>query len=115
MGDLSANFSRWELADRRTGELKGDWQHLVEHLEQLRRDTGGRPLRILSGYRSPETNRRVGGAANSQHLHGRAADIPPGYATQAQAEAAGFKGIGMAGKWAVHVDVRPGAVTLWWY
>ncbi len=115
MGDISPNFSRWELADRRTGELAGDFLHLVDHLEQLRRDAGGRPLNILSGYRSAETNRRVGGATNSQHLHGRAADIPAGYATQAQAVAAGFTGIGMSGKWATHVDVRPGGVTVWHY
>jgi len=32
-------------------------------------------LRISSAYRSPEVNRRVGGAAKSQHMSGEAADI----------------------------------------
>jgi len=32
-------------------------------------------LRISSAYRSPEVNRRVGGATNSQHMSGEAADI----------------------------------------
>ena len=35
-----------------------------------------KPITILSGYRSPETNNRLEGAArNSMHLHGKAADI----------------------------------------
>ena len=34
-------------------------------------------LRILSGYRSPELNAAVGGARDSQHTLGQAADILP--------------------------------------
>jgi hypothetical protein len=33
------------------------------------------PITVLSGFRSPELNKAVGGAANSQHLAGEAADI----------------------------------------
>jgi hypothetical protein len=36
---------------------------------------GARLGRVTSTWRSPERNRRVGGAANSWHLHGRAIDI----------------------------------------
>ncbi len=36
---------------------------------------GARLGRVTSTVRSPERNRRVGGAANSWHLHGRAIDI----------------------------------------
>jgi zinc D-Ala-D-Ala carboxypeptidase len=33
------------------------------------------PIKVNSGYRSPELNRRIGGAAKSQHVEGKAADI----------------------------------------
>ena len=35
----------------------------------------GEPIIINSGYRSPQLNRKIGGAANSNHLTGCAADI----------------------------------------
>ncbi|MGC4805146.1 D-Ala-D-Ala carboxypeptidase family metallohydrolase [Micromonospora sp. DT233] len=44
-------------------------------LEALRRDLGDRPLRVTSGYRSTSCNRQVGGASNSQHRYGTAADL----------------------------------------
>jgi hypothetical protein len=42
---------------------------------QKARDRIGRPFRINSWYRPPAVNRAVGGASQSQHLYGRAADI----------------------------------------
>lgn len=115
MGDLSPHFSRAEFADRRDGSLAALDMHLIEHLEDLRARCGGRPLRIVSGFRSASTNLDVGGAPNSQHLYGRAADIPAGYATVAQAKEAGFTGIGELDGWATHVDVRPGSFAHWRY
>lgn len=114
MGDLSPHFSKWEFRDRRTGEVKVD-PRLVAHLEVLRCWAGSKPLRIVSGYRSPATNAAVGGAKNSEHLYGRAVDIPRGYATVQQARDAGFTGIGRVGTWATHVDVRPGPRREWAY
>ena len=35
----------------------------------------GAPIIINSGYRSPQLNRKIGGAPNSNHLTGCAADI----------------------------------------
>lgn len=42
------------------------------------REMWGKPIGVNSGYRSPDLNRAVGGARNSQHLRGEAADITTG-------------------------------------
>lgn len=48
------------------------------------RDLAAVPFKITSSYRSPEKNRRVGGAPGSMHLKGRAVDIEcPDGATRA--------------------------------
>lgn len=39
------------------------------------REHFGKPIAITSGFRSPELNKRIGGAKNSQHLEGKALDI----------------------------------------
>lgn len=44
-------------------------------LEEVRALFGGSPIIVTSGYRSPMVNKLVGGAANSQHLTGHAADF----------------------------------------
>ncbi len=109
MGDLSEHFSRSEFRCKGTGQLPHDavLLHLVQHLEQLRSLAGDRPLRILSGYRTPSHNRTVGGARFSRHLEGDAVDIRPGYCTVAQAAAAGFRGIGTKRGKPTHIDLRP--------
>lgn len=104
---ISEHFVEAEFRSKGDGSVRVE-ARLVYHLERLRAICGGRPLRIVSGYRDPAHNRRVGGAAQSRHLHGDAADIPRGYATREQARQAGFTGIGYKGPWAVHVDMRPG-------
>lgn len=114
MGRVSDHFLEEEFVRR--GTTNGIVQaRLVWHLERLRSLCGGRPLRIVSGYRDPAHNARVGGARASRHLFGDAADIPAGYATVEQARAAGFTGIGRRGRWAVHVDCRPGPRSEWDY
>lgn len=47
---------------------------LIEVLQRVR-DHFGKPVTIVSGYRSPAHNRRVGGSPRSQHMQGKAADI----------------------------------------
>lgn len=44
-------------------------------LEALRRSLGDKPLYVNSGFRSVACNRQVGGASDSQHLYGDAADL----------------------------------------
>lgn len=112
MGDLSPHFSRSEFRDHRTGGIVGPDPALIERLEALRALKNGRPLYIRSGYRSPKTNAAVGGARNSQHLYGRAADIDPSYCTVDEALHCGFTGVGYSSNGGVvHVDVRPSAAV----
>lgn len=111
MGDLSAHFSRREF-DCKDGTRAAPDAQLILNLERLRHACGGRPLRIVSGYRTVGYNQRVGGAPRSQHIFNRAADIERGYASVDQAIAAGFTGIGFKGSDAVHLDVRPGRRVL---
>ncbi|GHT60453.1 peptidase M15 [Bacteroidia bacterium] len=59
-------------------EVKINIKKLVNNTLQPIRDLYGRPIAVNSGYRSPELNKAVNGAANSQHLHGKAADITTG-------------------------------------
>ncbi|MBD2059386.1 DUF882 domain-containing protein [Oculatella sp. FACHB-28] len=47
----------------------------IAQLAQQARDRIGRPFRITSWYRSPEVNRRVGGASESRHIVGDAIDF----------------------------------------
>ena len=48
---------------------------LVINLLQPLRDKVQRPIVLNSGYRSPALNKALGGAKDSQHLKGEAADI----------------------------------------
>lgn len=54
------------------------WAHILPTLrvmEWLRAEFGGRPLRVVSGYRDPAYNRAVGGAEHSLHVAFNAADL----------------------------------------
>lgn len=107
MGDLSAHFSRWEFDCPHCGALPSIDAELVAVVERIRQHLG-RPLVIVSGFRCTVYNRRVGGARFSQHLHGRAADIPRGLVRPALAKAAGAHGAGVRDGWVIHVDTTPG-------
>lgn len=48
---------------------------LADYLEDVRSRFGKASIVINSAYRPPAVNRLVGGASNSQHLYGAAADI----------------------------------------
>ncbi len=56
-------------------ELVENVRLLAEQLEVLREALGGSPIKVTSGYRTPDYNREVGGAKKSQHLKAKAADI----------------------------------------
>ena len=78
------------------------------------RNQFGKSIIINSGYRTPEYNKKVGGATRSQHCYGTAADIVVDGVSPASVAAAAEKalkemdypgGIGLY-KSFVHVDVR---------
>jgi len=48
---------------------------LTEGLELVRAALRNNPINVTSGYRSPRLNQMVGGAKNSMHTQGLAADI----------------------------------------
>ena len=73
MGDITKNFSRWELECSCCGEHKIDLR-LVDALQRLR-DLVKVPIKVTSGYRCEHHNSAVGGSPKSQHLTGKAADI----------------------------------------
>lgn len=51
---------------------------LVDNVLDAARKLYDKPIKINSGYRSPELNKAVGGVSNSQHILGEAADITTG-------------------------------------
>ena len=83
---LSKHFSLEEMCRSNTARVRGlpnvpnaeqvkNLQHLCENVLQPLRDHLGKPVVINSGFRSQAVNMAVGGAKNSQHTKGEAADI----------------------------------------
>ena len=56
-------------------EYYGNLRKLMSMLEEIRTACGDRPITIVSGYRTPDYNKKVGGASKSQHKYAAAADI----------------------------------------
>jgi len=75
---MTEHFSREEFRSKDGAHFPYEAQQnlkvLSEQLEVLR-EHFQKPIKINSGYRSPKHNAKVGGAENSQHLLGKAADI----------------------------------------
>jgi zinc D-Ala-D-Ala carboxypeptidase len=82
---LSKNFVLSEITRSNTATRLGidnepskkhlkNIQILISKVIQPMRDELG-PIRISSGYRSPELNRTIGGSAKSQHCKGEALDL----------------------------------------
>lgn len=106
--EFACNHCRWPRAHR----------SLVRGLERLRGAYYQQGLTVVSGYRCLTHNTDIGGARGSQHLYGRAADIPPHgdngrlITTEMVKALRLFAGLeyqpAISGRGCTHVDVRAG-------
>jgi zinc D-Ala-D-Ala carboxypeptidase len=71
----SDTASRLQLDNTPLPSEMANIRNLLAPGMQSVRDCLMQPVFISSGYRSPEVNRAVGGAQNSQHTQGQAADF----------------------------------------
>jgi uncharacterized protein YcbK (DUF882 family) len=111
-GYLSENFKESEFACKGKGTLpaQGIDPKLIELLEHIRAHFDA-PVKINSGYRSPEHNAKVGGAKGSYHVKGMAADIVvrgvPAKVVYNYLAGMHTGGVGKYSRF-THVDVRDG-------
>ena len=107
---LSAHFKVREFACGDGSDAVLVAPRLVMVLETIRSHFGTAVM-INSGYRTPQYNKQVGGAAHSQHCYGMAADVT--VRGHAPAEVAAFArtlmpdwgGVGVYDSFC-HIDVR---------
>jgi hypothetical protein len=104
-----SNFSPREIASKGDGSIKIS-RHAMDALQALRGRLGV-PLILTSAYRDPAHNKRVGGAARSQHMLGKAFDVRVDNVTPADLIAAarleGFTSFGTYPRQGfVHIDTR---------
>lgn len=123
---ITTNFDSNEFAQKSRGaipakEYPQEWitdrlTPLCQQLEIIRTALGSRPITVISGYRSPAYNASIGGAKQSQHMEGRAADITVAGLSAAEVHAKILDlyntkqlKIGGLGEYPgfVHVDIRP--------
>lgn len=83
---LTMHFTLEELYASSTAKAKGidnkpsvqkmiNLVYLCAYVLEPLREAMGEPIKISSGYRCEKLNAAVGGAANSQHMKGQAADL----------------------------------------
>ena len=81
LGELTKSGSHPEVYNIPSHEAITNLTNLTKWLEVLRKrynakyGVGEEPIRINSGYRSPQLNKKNGGVATSNHLTGCAVDI----------------------------------------
>ena len=75
---LTENFSLHEFRCRDGSDVPDEYMENVKELAenlQVLRDKIGKPITVISGYRSPEYNKKIDGARRSQHMLAKAGDL----------------------------------------
>jgi zinc D-Ala-D-Ala carboxypeptidase len=125
----TAHFDWSEFTDRVSGTFSGgkvsaaaaqeNARRLMYKLEALRLKLGNRAITVNSGFRSIAHNQEVGGASDSMHLYGNAADLDvPGVTNRTvyhNAETCGFSGLETFTADHQHVDSRADLGRAWWW
>jgi uncharacterized protein YcbK (DUF882 family) len=118
MAKLTNNFTLQEFNSKCGRDIPNNVLpniiQLAKNLQVLR-DAVGKSISITSGYRSPQHNKKIGGAKDSQHVKGMAVDIKVAGMTPKEValiiegliESGKMKqgGIGIYPSW-VHYDIR---------
>ena len=120
---LTTNFNLSEFNKHNFTITDTIFQNIFELAKNLQvlRDEVKKPIKITSGYRDPSFNKKIGGATQSRHITGQAADLKiEGYTPKQVAAiiekliAAGKMkqgGLGIYSTW-IHYDVR-GTAARW--
>jgi zinc D-Ala-D-Ala carboxypeptidase len=125
----TAHFDFSEFTDRSSGTFNGgkvaaaaakeNARRLMWKLEALRLKLGNKPITVNSGFRGIAHNRAVGGASDSMHLYGHAADLNvPGVSNRTvyqKAETSGFSGLETFHEDHQHVDSRADMGRAFWW
>lgn len=75
---MTENFNLMEFASKDGADFP---QEVIKNLYELAKNLEvirafyNKPIKVNSGYRSPQHNKNVGGSPKSQHVQGKAADI----------------------------------------
>ncbi|WP_329234864.1 MULTISPECIES: D-Ala-D-Ala carboxypeptidase family metallohydrolase [unclassified Streptomyces] len=125
----TAHFNWSEFTDRSSGTFNGgkvsaaatreNARRAMYKLEALRKKLGNTAVTVNSGFRSIAHNAEIGGASDSMHLYGTAADLTvPGVSNRTvyqKAETCGFSGLERYTVDHQHVDSRADLGRAWWW
>jgi len=125
----TAHFNWSEFTDRVSGNFEGgkltaaavkeNARRAMYKLEALRKKLGNTSITVNSGFRSIRHNAEIGGASDSMHLYGTAADLNvPGVSNRTvyqKAETCGFSGLETYTVDHQHVDSRADLGRAWWW
>jgi zinc D-Ala-D-Ala carboxypeptidase len=113
---ISGNFNGGKVS---AAAAKENARRCMYKLEALRLKLGNKPITVNSGFRSIQHNSDIGGASDSMHLYGTAADLNvPGVANRTvyqKAETCGFSGLETYTEDHQHVDSRADLGRAWWW